>query len=80
MGYTGKSYGIYCSIGYIKPKLRDVLGIIMGYMWHKLWDILAKTIEYLRINYGIYWAKTIGSFMGYILPKPTQYIWQNTGI
>ena len=29
-------------------------------MWHKLWDILAKTIGYIRINLGIYWAKTIG--------------------
>ena len=32
--------GIYGSIGYIKRKLRDVLGKIMGYIRQKLCDIL----------------------------------------
>ena len=35
-------------------------------MGQKLWDTLAKTMGYIRKNYGKYWAKTIGSFMGYI--------------
>ena len=35
-----ESYGIYWSIGYIKQKLRDGLGKILGYRKLKLWDIL----------------------------------------
>ena len=43
MGYIWQKYWIYWSIGYIKQKLRDVLGKIMGYKGQKL-DIFAKTI------------------------------------
>ena len=56
----------------------------MGYIQQTLWDILSKTMGYIRKNYGIYGAKlwdifgnnrgiyratTIGYFMGYIWPK-----------
>ena len=66
MGYICKNYGIYLeklwdilgkndginwSIGYIKRKLRDVLGKIMGYIRQKLcdilWDIFAKALGYI---------------------------------
>ena len=30
VGYIWQNYGIYCNIGYIKQKLRDILGKIMG--------------------------------------------------
>ena len=47
----GKNYGIYWSIGYIKPKLRDILGKIMEYirlkLWDILWDIFEKTKQYI---------------------------------
>ena len=41
----GKNYGIYWSIGYIKPKLRDILGKIMEYIRLKLWDILCDIFD-----------------------------------
>ena len=53
-GKIWQNYGIYSSIEYIKQKLRDVLGKIMGlyrakiigntmgYICQKLWDILDK--------------------------------------
>ena len=84
MGYILQNYGIYWSIGYIKQKLRDVLGNFMGYTGKKLWDILwdifvqsfgiylAKTKGYIGFNYGIYygiyWLNSVG------------YIWQNYGM
>ena len=40
VGYICQNYGIYWSIGYIKQKLRDVFGKILGYRKLKLWDIL----------------------------------------
>ena len=59
MGYIWQNYGIYSSIEYIKQKLRDVLGKIMGYigkqLWEILWDIFVK-------SYGIYYSKTKGYF------------------
>ena len=42
MGYIWQKYGVYWSNGYIKQKLRDVLGKIMGYTRKKLWDIFGK--------------------------------------
>ena len=41
----------------------------MGYIVQKLWDILAKTMGYIRKNYGIYWSNTIYNFMGCIRQK-----------
>ena len=38
----------------------------MGYIGQKLWDII-KNKGYIWLNYGIYWARTIGYFMGYIM-------------
>ena len=46
VGYIWQKYGIYWSIKYIKQKLRDTLGKIMGYtmayIGQKLWDIFDK--------------------------------------
>ena len=39
-------------IGYIKEKLRDIIG--------KLWDIFTQPIEFIRNNYGIYLVKLMG--------------------
>ena len=58
MGYICQNYGIYLTntwqylliIGYIKQKLRDILGKSMGYIWQKLLDIFGK-------NYWIYLPK-----------------------
>ena len=47
VGSLWQNYGIYWSIGYIKQKLRDVLGKIMGYKRQKLRDILGKTMGYI---------------------------------
>ena len=41
----------------------------MGYLWQKFWDIFGKIWDIISKNYGIYQAKTIGNFMGYIRQK-----------
>ena len=51
MGYILQNYGIYLSIGYIKQKLRNVLGKIMGYTGK---------------NYGIYYGIYLSKAMGFI--------------
>ena len=51
MGYIFQNYGIYWSIGYIKQKLRDVLGKIKGYTGN---------------NYGIYDGIYLSKAMGFI--------------
>ena len=51
LGYIWQNYGIYWSMGYIKIKLRDILGKIMGYIGQKLWDILW---DIFVKSYGIY--------------------------
>ena len=51
----------------------------MGYIGQKLWDILAKTMRYIRKNYGIYWAKILGFYVIYSA-KAMGYIWKNYGI
>ena len=38
----------------------------MGYKRQKLWDIFGKNMGYIWINFGIYWAKTIGDILGYV--------------
>ena len=48
MGNIRKNYGLYWSVGYIRQKLRDILGKIMGYI-----------PQNYGIYYGIYWAKTM---------------------
>ena len=50
VGSIWQNYGIYWSIGYIKQKLRDVLGKIMGYKGQKLRDILS---DIFVKSYGI---------------------------
>ena len=57
MGYICQNYGIYLSIGYIRQKLRDFLGKIMGYTGKKLWDTLRDTFVE---SYGIYLIKNEG--------------------
>ena len=53
MGYIFQNYGINWSIGYIKQKVRDVLGKIMGYtgkimgyairyICQRIWDLFDK--------------------------------------
>ena len=49
IGYICHNYGIQWSVGYIKQKLRNLLGI-MGYIGQTLWDILGKTMGYIGIN------------------------------
>ena len=51
MGYIFQNYGINWSIGYIKQKVRDVLGKIMGYTGK---------------NYGIYYKIYLSKDMGFI--------------
>ena len=50
VGYIWQNYRIYWSIGYIKQKVKDILGKIMGYICQKLWDIYDK-------NKGVYCVK-----------------------
>ena len=69
VGYIWQNYGICCSIGYIKQKLRDVLCKIMGYIGQTLRDIFGKTMGYIGLrlvvilldrfgkHYGKYWVK-----------------------
>ena len=74
MGYIIQYNRQYLQIiGYIKQKLRNILGKLIGYIWQKLWVIFVKTMGYfeklwfiLGKNYGIYLAKTIGYIMEYI--------------
>ena len=74
MGYILQNYGIYLSIGYIKQKLRNVLGKIMGYtgkrLWDILWDIFAK-------SYGIYLRGILGKPMSCIMGYNRQYFLNN---
>ena len=72
MGYILQNYGIYWSIGYIKQKLRNILGKILGYRKLKLWDIIwdifdknlmgyiFKAMGFIQKNYGLYRAETMG--------------------
>ena len=60
--YIWQNYGIYLSIGYIKQKLRDVLGKIMGYT-------MGYIIQNLR---GI-----LGKTMGYVMGYNWQYVLKN---
>ena len=59
-----KIYWIYWSIVYIKQKLRDVLGKMMGYTGPKLWDTLRDIIcqklwDISDKNYGSFWVKLL---------------------
>ena len=70
MGYNWKYLK---KIGYIKQKLREILGKRLGYIWQtvldifeKLWDIFGKTMGHIGQKYGIYWARIRGFIMGYI--------------
>ena len=72
VGYILQNYVINLSIGYSKPKLRNVLVKILGYRKVKLWDILwdifdknlkeyiCKTMGFIQKNYGINRAETMG--------------------
>ena len=57
VGYIWQNYGIYWSIGYIKIKLRDIIGKIMGYIGQQLWD---KLRDIFGKSYGIYLPKSTG--------------------
>ena len=61
MGNIRKNYGLFWSVEYIRQKLRDILGKIMGYirqkLWDILWDILGKNYEIYLQNYGKYSEK-----------------------
>ena len=57
IGYIWQNYGMYWSIGYIKQKLRDVLGKIIGYTGKKLWNTLRDIVVK---RYMIYLTKTKG--------------------
>ena len=39
---------------------------ILEYIRQKLWDIFANTMGIFGKDFSLYWAKTIGYFMGYI--------------
>ena len=62
-------------MGYIKQKLKDIFGKIVGYIWNKLWDIFATLWDIFglkfKLNYGIYLVKIMGFFS-----KNMGYIWQ----
>ena len=42
-------------------------------IFEKLWDIFENILDIFVENYGIYWAKTKGDFMGYIWQKYAIY-------
>ena len=52
----------------------------MGYLWQIFWDIFGKIWDIISKNYGIYQAKTIGNFMGYIRQKVWNILSKNYGI
>ena len=53
VGYICQNYAIQWSIGFIRQKLRNVLGKMMGYKRQKRRGYICKTMEFIQKDNGI---------------------------